>query len=155
MQSPAGHGQHLRLAASPHPTVPLQAACWVVPGGPWGLLGRWSRGGLGVSPAITPYLPCPVVPGGPWGLLSRWSRVGLGISGPERPLLLCSGPTVGPSPQGVPDQVWWGRPVLRAQDTACSRPRVRPTQGRSQGPQGREPQEDWGGHCSGGTLSAP
>ena len=106
VQSPAGHGQHLRLAASPTLTVPPQAACRVVLGGPWGLLGLGGR------------------------------------------CSLCSGPSRGL--QWVREQVWRGRPVLRAQDTACSRPGVRPTQGCSQNPQGREPREDWGGHCSGG-----
>ena len=78
--------------------------------------------------------PGPVVPGGPWGLLGRWSWVRLGVSwasghGCALGSPGAGGPTVGPSPRGVPDQVWWGRPILRAQDTACSRPRVSPPRG--------------------------
>lgn len=68
MQGPAGHGQHLRVAASPTPTVPPQAACRAVPGGLWGLLGLGGRCSLCSGPSMGPSVgagtglagtPCP------------------------------------------------------------------------------------------------
>ena len=112
------------------------------------------------SGSRSPSPPCPLQAALPGG--HGWVSESPGpVAGPA---LCAPAPAWGPALRGCGTGSDRGGPILRAQDLACSRPRVRATQGRSQRPpplgcvlplplqHALQPVRTWGRHCSGGNT---